>query len=120
MNLSDYIQLTLEEIAKGMRAANETYKNMGAGGILTETGMQIEGIPYVKKVGLSEKHDKYKPIINVGFRVSVECEEAKAVDGKVSASIKVFSAGKEESGKELTRSLNEVTFSVPVLYPTER
>lgn len=120
MNLSDYIQLTLEEIAEGIKKADATYKSMGAGGVLAETGMYIEGIPYVKHKGISEKHDKYKPIINVGFKVSVIHEETKEIDGKMSASIKVFSAGKEESGREVTHSLNEVTFSVPLLYPSER
>lgn len=44
MKLSDYISLTLEEIAEGTRKADHAYKAMGAGGVLEETSLVFRNI----------------------------------------------------------------------------
>lgn len=120
MKLSDYISLTLEEIAKGARKADHAYKAIGAGGVLAETSLEINGIPHIKKIGFSDKHNTYKPIINVDFKVSVEVEEGEEVNGAIGGSLKVIAANKEERGSVTNRTSHQVSFSIPVLYPSEK
>lgn len=120
MNLSDYINLTLVEIAKGAQQADKTYKEMGDGGIITATNMVINGIPHLKKIGVSEKHCTYKPIINVEFKVQVELEETEEVKGDIAGSIRVVSANKEERGSIISRTSHEISFSIPMTYPSEK
>lgn len=81
MNLSDYISLTLSEIAEGVQKANEIYELMGDGNVLTETRMEISGIPYAYKN--SKSGVVRKPIINVGFHVGVELQESKEKGGSL-------------------------------------
>lgn len=120
MNLSDYINLTLVEIAKGAQKADKSYKEMGNGGVVTTTNMSINGIPYLKKIGINEKHCTYRPIINVDFRIQVELQETEEVKGDVSGSIRVVSANKEERGSISSRTSHEISFSIPMTYPSEK
>lgn len=117
MKLSDYINLTLEEIAKGAQKATDTYLEMGKGCVLSETRMTIEGVPYVKHKGFNDK-DTYKPIIKVTFHVGVELEESMEGNSKMGGSLKVISAGVESLNKEGKRVVQEITFDIPVLLPS--
>ena len=101
MTLSDYIQLTLEEIAKGSNKADATLKEMGKGCVLTHgTTLNIEGMPYVST--------KYRgsilnrPIINIAFRVNVELQETEESNGEIKGSLKVISGSIENNASEKT------------------
>lgn len=119
MNLSDYINLTLEEIAKGAQMATETYQKLGAGCVLAETSMHIEGIPYVKKIGIKGQ-DTNKPIIKVTFHVGLEVGESMESNGKVGGSIKVLSADAGTQNYDGKKQIQEITFDMPVLLPSVR
>lgn len=112
MNLSDYINLTLKEIAIGAQKASETYQSMGKGCVLSETSAIIDGVPHVKL------HKTSKPIISVTFRVAIELEEAKEVNGGIGGSIKVITANAGSINKEGKKSVQEITFDMPVLLPS--
>lgn len=111
MNLSDYISLTLTEIAEGVRKVNEAYEEMGGGCVLTETEMEIEGIPVAKR-GYARR-----PIVSVGFRVGVEVEETKEKGGQFGGSLKVVSASTDVSKKDGAKSVHEITFQIPLVLP---
>ena len=109
MNLSDYISLTLTEIAEGVRKANESYEIMGGGCVLAETEMEMVGIPVAKK------GSRRSPIINVGFKVGVEIEEAKTKGG----SLRVVAIDADISKKDGTKSIHEITFELPLILPED-
>lgn len=114
MTLSDYINLTLEEIATGIKKADATYKSMG-GRVLTETTSAIDGIPYAAE--MVNGKPCYKPIINVHFKVNVQMQNTSAINGGVKGSIRVLEAGtKTSSGNTATHS-EELSFSIPLVLP---
>lgn len=117
MNLSDYINLTLEEIAIGAQKATETYQAMGKGCVLSETRMVIDGVPYVRLKGLNGK-DTYKPIIKVTFHVAVELDETTESNSKFEGSLKVVSVKNLSQEKEGKKRVQEITFDIPVLLPS--
>ena len=53
MNLSDYINLTIEEVAKGAKKADATLKDLGNGSVLTKgTQLSLEGLSFASgKIG---------------------------------------------------------------------
>jgi hypothetical protein len=108
MNLSDYISLTLNEIAEGVKKASDTLKPRG-GYILKESPI-IDGTPYAR-ISSSKSH----PIINVTFRVGVELEESKGRNDKIGGSIKVISIDHESIKKGEKRSTHEVSFELPLV-----
>ena len=116
MNLSDYINLTLNEIAEGVENAAKSYKKKGNGCVLSEIEEPIEGIPFVRICSLN-KRDTYKPIIKVAFRVGVEVEESAGVNSKTTGSLKVISANVESLSKDEKRSIHEVSFELPLILP---
>lgn len=116
MNLSDYINLTLSEIAEGVSKATHSYEKIGKGQVLSEIQSPIEGIPIVRICG-QRGGDIYKPIIKVAFRVGVEVEESKESNGKIGCSIKVVSADVETLTKGVGRSVHEVSFEIPLTLP---
>lgn len=111
MNLSDYISLTLTEIAEGVQKATEAYQEMGDGCVLAETEMEIVGIPVAKK------GYKRMPVINVGFRVGVELEESKERGGSLGGSLKVIAMDADVSKKDGAKSVHEITFEIPLILP---
>lgn len=116
MNLSDYISLTLNEIAEGVKKADKHYKNKGNGYMLSEIQAPIEGIPVVRICG-QQGGDIRKPIIKVAFRVGVEVEESAGTNSKAGGSLKVISANVESLSKDETRSIHEVAFELPLILP---
>lgn len=114
MELSDYIKLTLDEIAEGVRKANESLGKDG-GRVLTGTRMVIEGVPFMRELG-----DIVSPIIQVSFRVGVEVEEQSKKGGKLNGSLKVVSTDIETIKKDGRKSIQEITFEVPLILPAER
>lgn len=119
MKLSHFINLTLEEIAKGAQMTTEVYQKMGAGCVLAETSMHIEGIPYVKQVSIKGR-ETHKPIIKVTFHVGLEVEESMESNGSIGGSIRVLSANAGTQNHNGKKAIQEVTFDIPVLLPSER
>ena len=116
MNLSDYISLTLNEIAEGVAKATKSYKKKGDGCVLSETQMIVSGIPTARLSGTAGG-DTYKPIINVAFRVGVEIEETTESDKQIKGSLKVVSAHGESTTKDGRKSTHEVSFELPLILP---
>ena len=115
MNLSDYINLTLNEIAEGVKKANKPYVKKNKELVLSETSLRIEGFP---SANWDDKFEAtYKPIIKVAFRVGVEVEESKEDNNKIGGSLKVISANSESLSKDVKRSVHEVSFELPLILP---
>lgn len=90
MNLSDYINLTIEEIALGSQKAGATLKQMGNGAVLAKgTGFDLEGMAYASGKVAGRQYNR--PIINVAFRVNVELQEATENNGEIKGSLRVLS-----------------------------
>lgn len=119
MNLSDYINLTITEIADGTKKANATLKEMGNGGIIANgTHFNLEGLSYASgKVG---GHTYNRPIIDVAFRVNVELQETEESNGEVKGSLKVIAGSMATVGTEKQTRSAEVSFSIPMLLPYEK
>lgn len=119
MNLSDYINLTIAEIADGAKKADVTLKEMGDGNILAKgTQLNLEGLSYVSgKVG---GHTYNRPIIDVAFRVNVELQETEESNGEIKGSLKVISGNMATAGTEKQTKSAEVSFSLPILLPYEK
>ena len=115
MNLSDYINLTITEIAAGSKKADTALKQMGNGGVLTETTSTIEGIPHAAE--MVNGKPSYKPIVNVQFRVNVQMQESSEINGGLKGSIQVLSAGTETSTGSIETHSEELTFSIPIVLP---
>lgn len=113
MNLSDYISLTLNEITEGVEKSKETYEVCGGCRILNETPKDIVGMPYV--VDTTNGQTVRKPIVNVAFRVGVELEETKEKGG----SLRVVALDASASKKDGSKSIHEITFSLPLILPKD-
>lgn len=111
MNLSDYISLTLSEIAEGVQKANDNLEIRGGGRVLSETSQDVRGVSYV----IERENGNYirKPIINVAFRVGVELDESKERKNKIGGSLKVISIDRESTKKGDKISTHEVSFEIP-------
>lgn len=116
MNLSDYISLTLREIAEGVQKANKYHKKTGEMFVLSEIKAPIEGVPVVRICG-QQGGDIRKPIIKVAFRVGVEVEEIEESNRQIKGSLKVISANGESATKDGRKSTHEVSFELPLILP---
>lgn len=119
MNLSDYINLTITEIANGTKKADATLKEMGNGCILAKgTPLNLEGLSYASgKVG---GHIYNRPIIDVAFRVNIELQETEESTGEIKGSLKVISGNMATVGAEKQTTATEVSFRIPMLLPYEK
>lgn len=119
MKLSDYINLTIEEVAKGAKKADATLKDLGNGSVLTKgTQLSLEGLSFAS--GKTGGHIYNRPIINIAFRVNVELQETEESNGEVKGSLKVISGNVGTTSAERSTKSTEVSFSIPVLLPFER
>lgn len=112
MNLSDYIDLTLSEIAEGVKKANDNLGIRGGGRVLSEISQDVTGgVSYL----IERVNSGYvkKPIINVAFRVGVELDESKEKKNKVGGSLRVVSIDRETTKIGDKRSIHEVSFEIP-------
>lgn len=119
MNLSDYISLTIEEIALGSKKAGTTLRQMGNGAVLAHgTEFSLEGLIYAS--GKANGRIYNRPIINVAFRVAVELQETTESNGEVKGSLKVLSGGIGKTKSEENVNFKEVSFAIPILLPFEK
>ena len=119
MNLSDYINLTIEEVALGAKKAGMTLKQMGNGAVLSKgTEFNLEGLPHASGKVCGRTYNR--PIINIAFRVNVELQETTENNGEVRGSLKVLSGSTETSCSESAVSSKEVSFAIPILLPFEQ
>ena len=119
MELSDYISLTLSEIAKGVQKATGDYEKLGGGQVLSGIQAPIDGMPTIRICG-QKGGDIYKPIIKVAFRVGVQVESSEKSNNKLKGSLQVISAGHESLSKDEKRNTHEVSFELPLLLPQKK
>lgn len=112
MELSDYINLTLDEIVEGVKKADKSLKKRG-GHVLTSAG-RIEGTSFIIT------SQACYPIIKVAFRVGVEVEESKESNHKLGGSLKVISTSFESLSGDGRRNTHEVSFELPLILPIEK
>ena len=119
MNLSDYINLTIEEIALGSKKADATLKNSGNGCVLTYgTTLDLKEMSHVSAKYMGKIYNR--PIINIAFRVNVELQETEESNGEVKGSLRVISGNVATGTSERTTTSAEVSFCVPLLMPYEQ
>lgn len=119
MELSDYINLTLSEIALGSKKAGATLKQMGNGAVLAKgTEFGLEGMTYASGKVAGRQYNR--PIVNVAFRVNVELQETSESNGEVKGSLKVLSGNIGAIKSDALTSLKEVSFTIPILLPFEQ
>lgn len=119
MNLSDYINLTITEIADGAKKADATLKEIGNGCVLTHgTTLDLNEVPHISTKYMGKTYNR--PIINIAFRVNLELQETEESNGEIKGSLKVISGNIGTGSSERTTTSAEVSFCVPVLLPYEQ
>ena len=115
MELSEYIDLTISEIAKGVKKANKPYAKRAKELVPSDIPLRIDGIPYI--YWEDDQDITYRPIIKVAFRVGVEIEESEESNSKLGGSLKVISGSHEATTKDEKRNVHEVSFEIPLVLP---
>ena len=118
MELKDFIKETLVQIANGAKLADNEYKRLGRGGVNPEGEFQLEGIPHIMQPGANEKHNISKPVIPVHFKLNIQVEDKSQVEGKVGGILSVISASVGGMNGESCKSVQEISFSIPVVLPS--
>ena len=114
MKLSEFIKETLVEIANGAKMAKEEYANLGDGYVCPYGYFKTADMPSVVIKSDNEKHEVTKPVVSVNFKLNVQAEETEKVGGILS----VISASVGASKGEANKSVQEISFSIPVILPT--
>ena len=118
MELKDFIKETLLQIASGARLADDEYRKLGNGGVNPEGKFHLEGIPHILCPGVNDKHDISKPVVSVQFKLNVQIEEKTQIEGKIGGILNVISASFGGSKEETNKSVQEISFSIPVALPS--
>lgn len=113
IELKKFVEETLVQIVKGVKASQDDIKNIG--GEICPTGLYFSGG--------SETRVIYKPgkgiVQTVEFDIALTVTKATALEGKAGIAIHIASAGGETSLEKTREALNRVKFTVPVLLPSE-
>ena len=127
MELKDFIKETLLQIASGARLADDEYRKLGNGGVNPEGKFHLEGIPHILCPGVNDKHDISKPAIpkpqignnqNGLGKLNVQIEEKTQIEGKIGGILNVISASFGGSKEDTNKSVQEISFSIPVALPS--
>ena len=116
MELKDFIQESLVQIARGIIGAREELKDTNAHICPKNIRVNSEAR---KNYGRLGKDDKYDPVVElVEFDVVVSAEEGSEKNGK--AGISVGSIGIGVGGKVQNNNSSEsrIKFSIPMVFPT--
>lgn len=117
MNLSEFIKETLVEIAKGANEADSAYREMGRGRVNPRGRYHFEGLASMSSGEGRLAHSV--PVTSVNFKLKVELEEKHEVNGGISGALKVISASLAASKEKNETSVQEISFSVPVVLPSD-
>lgn len=115
MNLSEFIKETLVEIAKGANEADSAYREMGRGCVNPRGKYSFDGIASMSSGEGRLMHSV--PVTSVNFNLKVELEETHEINGGISGMLKVISASLAASKEKNETSVQEISFSVPVVLP---
>lgn len=115
MNLSEFIKETLIEIAKGANDADSAYREMGRGRVNPRGRYHFEGLASMSSG--EGRLARSAPVTSVNFNLKVELEEKNEVSGGIGAMLKVISTNLAASKGKNEISVQEISFSVPVVLP---
>lgn len=115
MNLSEFIKETLSEVAKGAMKADVMYREMGRGCVNPRGKFHFEGIASMSSG--EGRHLHSVPVTSVNFNLKVELEERNEINGGIGGVLKVISANLGASKGKNETSVQEISFSVPVVLP---
>ena len=110
MELKDFIKTTINEIALGIKEAQE---DAGTTGILVNPA----------GVAISEKGDKYlrqegfRYIQELEIKVAVSVAEGKGKKASLGVVAGIFNAGGSVTGEETNNSVSVIRFTVPLALP---
>ena len=111
MNLSEFIKETLTEIAKGVSEADAVYRNMGKGCVVPRGRYTFDGM--ASMTSGEGRLATSVPITSVNFNLKVDLEEKNELSGV----LKVISVNLGASKEKNEISVQEISFSVPVVLP---
>ena len=115
MKLSEFVKETLVEIAEGAKQADETYREMGIGCVNPRGKYTFEG---VNSMHIGEgRYMRSVPVTSINFNLKVELEEKNEISGGIGGVLKVISANLGASKENHETSVQEISFSVPVVLP---
>lgn len=115
MKLSEFVKETLVEIAEGAKQADERYNEMGIGCVNPRGKYHFEGI--ASMTSGEGRLARSVPVASVSFNLKVELEEKNEVSGGIGAMLKVISTNLAASKGKNEISVQEISFSVPVVLP---
>lgn len=111
MNLSEFIKETLTEIAKGVTEADAVYRSTGKGCVAPRGKYTFNNM--ASMTSGEGRLATSVPITSVSFNLKVELEEKNGLSGV----LKVISANLGASKEKNETSVQEISFSVPVVLP---
>jgi hypothetical protein len=113
MELKDFIKNALSDIVQGVKEAGEELKDDVS--MCQHTNMAYNGYPSMGyKVSL---HEWQAPLTVVGFKVKVEARQGVTASGDMQASfINVVGGGMGAEATTATEAVQELSFSVPVMW----
>ena len=100
------------------RLEDDEYRKLGNGGVNPEGKFHLEGIPHILCPGVNDKHDISKPVVSVQFKLNVQIEEKTQIEGKIGGILNVISASFGGSKEDTNKSVQEISFSIPVALPS--
>lgn len=115
MNLSEFIKETLSEVAKGAMEADVMYREMGRGCVNPRGKYHFDGIASMSSG--DGRHVHSVPVTSISFNLKVELEEKNGINGGIGGVLKVISANLSASKEKNETSVQEISFSVPVVLP---
>ena len=115
MKLSEFIKETLLEVAKGAMEADAMYREMGKGCVNPRGKYNFEGI--ASMTSGEGRLARSVPVASVNFNLKIELEEKNEVSGGIGAMLKVISTNLAASKGKNETSVQEISFSVPVVLP---
>jgi hypothetical protein len=113
MELKDFIKSSITSIIESIEELNEELKDKGVIVAPRDGGILINGSPVNPIFTTKLKEGRNELIYNIDFSLSVS--ESKSY--KAGGDAKIYVIGGGLSKKAGTKSLNNIKFSIPIVFP---
>jgi hypothetical protein len=116
MELKDFVEESLVQIARGIEAASKALEDTNAH--INPKNVYVNSDSR-QNYGRLVKKQEYNPVVElVEFDVAVHASEGKETNGKIGISVGSIGLGAGGKSQETNRSESRIKFKIPVVFPT--
>lgn len=116
MELKDFVEESLVQIARGIEAASKALEDTNAH--INPKNIHVNG-DNRQNYGRLDNTRQYNPVVElVEFDVAVHASEGKETNGKIGISVGSLGLGAGGKSQETSRSESRIKFKIPVVFPT--